>query len=81
MHKDITFVPTDTDAAEFIVSYWKVDPSSRVSAGDELLVVESVEEKTAFAVASPFSGVLAEVLVGEGATLKPGDVVGRIDVE
>lgn len=81
MHKDVTFVPTETDAVEFTVSYWKVDPGERVREGDELLVVESVDEKTALTVPSPFSGVLVDVVAGEGATLTPGDLVGRIDVE
>jgi pyruvate/2-oxoglutarate dehydrogenase complex dihydrolipoamide acyltransferase (E2) component len=81
LHKDITFAPTETDAIEFTVSYWKVDPGARVCVGDELLVVESVEEKTALTVQSPYSGTLAEVTACEGATLAPGDLVGRIEVE
>jgi pyruvate/2-oxoglutarate dehydrogenase complex dihydrolipoamide acyltransferase (E2) component len=81
LHKDITFAPTDSDATEFTVSYWKVDPGSAVSEGDELLVVESTDDKTAFTVPSPCSGILVEVVAAEGATVGYGDVVGRIDVD
>lgn len=81
MLRDITFAPTDTEATEFTVSYWKVDPGDSVIEGDELLVVESVEEKTALTVPSPFSGALAEIVANENDVIGPGDLLGRIDVE
>ncbi len=81
MLKDIILVPTETDASEFTISYWKVDAGAAVHEGDELLIVESVEDKTALAVISPHTGTLAEILVQEDATVAPGDRLGRIDVE
>ena len=81
MLKDVVFQPTDTDATEFTVSYWKLDPGDAVSEGSELLVVESVDEKTALVVPSPCSGVLAEIVTGEERTISPGDVLGRIDAQ
>jgi len=78
--KDIVLDPEGCDAAEFIVSYWKFDPGDRVSEGDELVVVESAEDKTAVAIVSPYSGTLAEVAVEEEETVRPGDLLGRIDV-
>jgi len=76
---DLKFTPADTDAEEFSVSYWKRDPGAAVSEGDELLVVESVDEKTALTVLSPFTGTLVEIVAGEEQTIRPGDLLGRIE--
>lgn len=50
--------------------------------GDQVEIDEPVAEletdKAAMEVNAPASGVLAEVLVEEGATIHPGDVIGRI---
>jgi len=78
---EILLTPTDSDAVEFTISYWKVDPGESVRGGDELVVVESVEEKTALAVTSPCAGVLAEIVAREGQVVAPGDLLGRIEVE
>ena len=66
MTREILLRPTDTESAEFTISYWKFDPGESVRGGDELVVVESVEEKTALAVTSPCAGVLAEIVAREG---------------
>jgi len=79
--KDLGFTPIDTDSDEFTISYWKIDPGARVEHGDELLVVESVKEKTAFTVTSPFAGILVEIVAGEEATVRPGDLLGRFEVK
>ena len=81
MLKDIILETTETDASEFTISYWKVDAGAAVCEGDELVVVESVEDKTALAVISHHTGTLAEILVQEDATVAPGDRLGRIYVE
>lgn len=81
MLRDIVLETTETEAAEFTISYWKVDPGDAVHEGDELLVVESVEDKTALAVISRHTGTLAEVLAQEDDTVASGDRLGRIDVE
>jgi pyruvate/2-oxoglutarate dehydrogenase complex dihydrolipoamide acyltransferase (E2) component len=78
--KDVVFQPTGADASMFAVSYWKVDPGGGVSEGGGLLVVESVEEKVALVVPSPYTGVLREVVARTGRTISAGDVLGRIDV-
>jgi pyruvate/2-oxoglutarate dehydrogenase complex dihydrolipoamide acyltransferase (E2) component len=79
--KDIILEAHETDATEFTVSYWKVDKGSEVHEGDELLVVESVDDKTALAVLSRHTGTLAEILAHEDATVAAGSALGRIDVE
>ena len=81
MLKDVVFTPSETDATKFTISYWKVDPGERVGQGAELLVVESVDEKTALTVVSPFTGVLADIVAQEEQMVGPGDLLGRIDVE
>ena len=81
MTREILLEPTESDSTGFTISYWKVDPGERVDSGDELVVVESVEEKTALAVASPCAGVLAEIVAREGQVVAPGDLLGRIEVE
>lgn len=81
MTREIFLTPTESDATEFTISYWKVDPGESVRDGDELVVVESVDEKTALAVASPCAGVLTEIVALEGQVVAPGDLLGRIDVE
>jgi len=79
--KDIVLEATETEATEFTVCYWKVDPGGGVHEGDELLVLESVDDKTALSVISRFTGTLAEVLAQEDAKVATGDRLGRIDVE
>ena len=81
MLKDIVLEVTETEATEFTVCYWKVDPGAGVLEGDDLLVVESVDDKTALTVISRYTGTLAEVLAQEDAKVAPGDRLGRIDVE
>lgn len=78
---DILLEPTNTEATEFTVSYWKVDAGGSFLAGDELLVVESVEDKTAFSVAAKCSGTLAEIVAAEEETVTAGDLLGRMEAE
>ena len=81
MVDDIILEVSETDATEFTVSYWKVDVGATVREGDELLVVESVEDKTAMTVISRRTGTLVDILAKEDETVAPGDRLGRIDVE
>ena len=81
MTREILLDPADSDSAEFAISYWKVDPGEPVRDGDQIVVVESVEEKTALAVTSPCAGVLAEIVAREGQVVAPGELLGRIEVQ
>ena len=81
MLRDIVFEPAEAEADEFTVSYWKVDVGGEVRRGDELVVVESVEDKTAFVVLAPYTGVLKEIATGEDETVTSGAVLGRVDAE
>jgi len=79
--RDIILEVTETEATEFTISYWKVDRGAAIREGDEVLVVESVEDKPAMAVLSPYTGTLVEILAQEDSTVAPGDRLGRIDAE
>ncbi|MBN2564544.1 MAG: hypothetical protein JXB46_02420 [Candidatus Eisenbacteria bacterium] len=78
---DILLDPGEAEGSEFTVSYWKVDPGQHLEKGDEIVILESVEDKTALAVLSPHSGTLAEILVSEEQTVFAGDRLGRIEVD
>jgi pyruvate/2-oxoglutarate dehydrogenase complex dihydrolipoamide acyltransferase (E2) component len=77
---DIILEATETEADEFTVSYWKLDEGDAVAGGDELLVVESVDDKTAFSVAAKRSGRLAEIVAREDERVSRGAVLGRMEV-
>jgi pyruvate/2-oxoglutarate dehydrogenase complex dihydrolipoamide acyltransferase (E2) component len=77
--KDIILEAGESEASEFTVCYWKVDPGAAVREGDELLVLESTEDKTAMSVLSKHSGTLVEILANEDETVASGDRLGRIE--
>jgi len=77
--KNVVLEPMESEAGEFTVLFWKVEQGDSVSEGDELLVVESGEEKTALTVLAPCAGVLVEISEGEDSKVAPGEVLGRIE--
>jgi len=79
--KDVILGPQDTDVDRFTVLYWKSDVGTVVGEGDELVVVEAEEEKTALVILAPCAGVLVEVLVEEDQEISAGEVLGRIESE
>ncbi len=79
MVENVVLAPAESEAGEFTVLFWKVEQGDSVSEGDELLVVESDEEKTALTVLAPCAGVLVEVSAGEESKVAPGEVLGRIE--
>ena len=79
MLKDVVLEAMDIDVDRFTLLYWKTEIGSAVGAGDELVVVEAEEEKTALSVLAPCSGVLVEVLAKEDQEVAIGDVLGRIE--
>lgn len=78
---DIILEAAETEASEFTVSYWKFDVGDAVTSGDELLVVESVDDKTAFTLAAKRSGRLIEIAAREEEKVSRGDILGRMEVE
>ncbi len=79
MVENVVIAPVESETGEFTVLFWKVEKGDSVSEGDELLVVESAEEKTALTVLAPCTGVLVEVAAGEESKVAPGEVLGRIE--
>lgn len=79
MIQDVVLGRSESEAAEFTVLFWKVDQGERVAEGDELLVLESDEEKTAVSIVAPCDGVLEEIVAGEESKVAPGALLGRIE--
>ena len=65
--------------AEMVANVWKVlvAPGARVSAGDTLVILESM--KMEIPVESPTGGTVSEVRVEEGGVVQEGDVIAVID--
>lgn len=59
------------------ISQWKKAVGDAVSEGD--VVVEFETDKSTLEIESEASGVLAEILADDGSSVKPGQVVGRIE--
>jgi pyruvate/2-oxoglutarate dehydrogenase complex dihydrolipoamide acyltransferase (E2) component len=62
---------------EGIVSRWLKRPGDRVTRGEPLVEIET--DKVNSEIESPYDGVLAELLVAEGATVPVGEVIARVD--
>lgn len=61
------------------VSEWLKKPGDRVEEDEPIAVIET--EKVATELESPETGVLKEILVGEGETVDVGTVLARIDTD
>lgn len=59
------------------VSYWHRSAGEAVKEGEDL--VELVTDKATFNMPAPASGVLKEILIGEGAEVRVGQVLARIE--
>ena len=58
---------------------WKKQPGEAVQADEILIEVET--DKVVLEVPAPTSGVLAEIVKGDGSTVTSGEVLARIDTE
>src|SRR5690606_22614725 len=58
---------------------WKKQPGEAVEADEILIEVET--DKVVLEVPAPASGVLIEIVKGDGSTVTSGDVLARIDTE
>jgi acetyl-CoA carboxylase biotin carboxyl carrier protein len=65
--------------AEMVANVWKVlvGPGQAVSAGDTLVILESM--KMEIPVESPVSGTVSTVNVEEGGVVQEGDVIAVVD--
>ena len=78
MATDITVPVFPESVTEGTILTWHRQPGDKV-ARDELLA-EIETDKIVFEVPAPVDGVLAEIKVPVGATVKSGEVLGRLDM-
>jgi 2-oxoglutarate dehydrogenase E2 component (dihydrolipoamide succinyltransferase) len=77
MSVEITVPEAGESISEVQVLRWKVAEGDHVDVGDELVEIET--EKATLPISAPASGVLGEILVGDGEFTEVGDVLARID--
>ncbi len=58
------------------VSYWYFQQGEKVNEKDDL--VELTTDKATFNLPSPCSGTLTQIILTEGDTVHPGEVLGMI---
>jgi 2-oxoglutarate dehydrogenase E2 component (dihydrolipoamide succinyltransferase) len=77
MSTDITVPVFPESVTEGTILTWHKQPGELVTRGELLAEVET--DKVVFEVPAPVDGVLAEIAMPAGATVKSGEVVGRLD--
>jgi len=77
MSTDITVPVFPESVTEGTILTWHKQPGELVARGELLAEVET--DKVVFEVPAPVDGVLAEIAMPAGATVKSGEVVGRLD--
>jgi 2-oxoglutarate dehydrogenase E2 component (dihydrolipoamide succinyltransferase) len=71
-------VPTlGESVTEASIGRWFKKPGDAVAVDEPLVEIET--DKVNSEIESPYDGVLAEVLVEEGATVPVGEVIARIE--
>ncbi len=76
---DVTISQLSESVAEATLLNWKKSPGEAVAVDEILFEIET--DKVVFDVPSPSAGVLFEILVGDGGTVVPNQVLARIDSE
>jgi len=73
---DVTTPAMGESVSEGTLGNWNKKAGERVAKDEVLVEIET--DKVALEVASPVSGVVAQVLVPGGGTVKPGQIIARI---
>ncbi|TLU55915.1 MAG: 2-oxoglutarate dehydrogenase complex dihydrolipoyllysine-residue succinyltransferase [Chlorobium sp.] len=76
---DVTISQLSESVAEATLLNWKKSPGDAVAEDEILFEIET--DKVVFDVPSPSAGILFEILVGDGGTVVPNQVLARIDSE
>jgi 2-oxoglutarate dehydrogenase E2 component (dihydrolipoamide succinyltransferase) len=76
---DVTISQLSESVAEATLLNWKKKPGDGVVEDEILFEIET--DKVVFDVPSPATGILFEILVGDGGTVVPNQVLARIDSE
>ena len=77
MSTDITVPVFPESVTEGTILTWHKQPGELVTRGELLAEIET--DKVVFEVPAPVDGVLAEIAMPAGASVKSGEVVGRLD--
>jgi len=77
MTADITVPVFPESVTEGTILTWHKQPGEQVARGELLAEIET--DKIVFEVPAPDDGVLTEITVPVGTTVKSGEVVGRLD--
>jgi 2-oxoglutarate dehydrogenase E2 component (dihydrolipoamide succinyltransferase) len=74
---DVVVPQLSESVSEASLLTWKKQPGAAVQADEILIEVET--DKVVLEVPAPASGVLAEIVRGDGSTVTSGEVIARID--
>jgi len=77
MSTNITVPVFPESVTEGTILTWHKQPGESVARGELLAEVET--DKVVFEVPAPVDGVLTEITMPAGTTVKSGEVVGRLD--
>src|SRR5215469_16294418 len=70
-------VPAEQEGTKAVLKSWLKKPGDAVRIDEPVVEIET--DKVAVEIAATADGVLAEILVEEGADVEPGRVLGRIE--
>lgn len=77
--KDVVVPQLSESVSEATLLTWKKQPGEAVQADEILIEVET--DKVVLEVPAPASGVLAEIVKGDGSTVTSGELLAKIDTE
>src|SRR5699024_8120680 len=76
---DVLVPQLSESVSEATLLEWKKQPGEAIEADEILIEVET--DKVVLEVPAPSSGVMAEIVKGDGSTVTSGEVLARIDTE
>ena len=76
---DVVVPDMGKDVEKATVSYWYYKEGDQVAENSDL--VELVTDKATLNVPAPGKGILKKLVAQEGASVKPGDLLGIIEPE
>ena len=77
--KDILVPQLSESVSEASMLQWKKQPGAAVEADEILIEIET--DKVVLEVPAPASGVLSEIVKGDGSSVTSGELIARIDTD
>ncbi|MDQ8034703.1 MAG: biotin/lipoyl-containing protein, partial [Bordetella sp.] len=74
---DVVVPQLSESVSEATLLTWKKQPGAAVEADEILIEVET--DKVVLEVPAPASGVLSEIVAGDGSTVTSGQLIAKID--